>query len=86
MNIREIKRHIRLLNRLKLDTKVKSKARREINKKIRNLKKKLVCKISPEKAEIIAKINAIYLHHNNLNKFTMEQLQYHLNKLKEKGK
>ena len=83
MNDREIKRRIRVLRKLKRDTRVKSEARREINRKIRELKKDLNkgVEISPEKTELIEKINAVYKHYNDLRKFTIKQLQFHLEKI-----
>jgi len=39
---------------------------------------KLAEKLTNEKAELIKKINDIYLHKNDLTKFTIAQLQIHL--------
>jgi len=41
---------------------------------------KITAKITDEKTELIKKINTVYIHQNqDLTKFTMEQLEKHLN-------
>ena len=87
MTIKEIKRRIRELKKLKRDIPVKTENRRNINKQIRLLKNRLNETLNcdnPEKLELIRQINAIYPHVNDLRKFTVKQLQYHLTKIKEK--
>lgn len=86
MSEREIRRKIRELKELKKNLRPKTEERRNINKGIRQLNKELnqFHNIAPEKVELIKQINKIYYHYNDLKKFTIEQLQYHLDKIKEK--
>lgn len=88
MNDREIKRRIRVLRKLKKDTRVKSEGRRELNRKIRELKKELNkgIDINPEKTIIIEKIYKIRpylktLRDFNLYKHTIKELQFHLDRI-----
>jgi len=86
MTIKEIKKSIRQLNKLKKNTQVGTEARRDINRHIRKLKNKLDNIIhcdNPEKLELIQKINTIRPYFTDLRKFTVKQLQYHYNKIKE---
>ena len=87
MNKKEIKRKIRLLRKFKKDTKVGTENRRTINRQIRELKKKINntynCN-NPEKKIWIDKINAVKKHYTDLRQFTIEQLKYHYEKIKEK--
>lgn len=81
---KEIKRHIRRLKKYKKDTRVGTEARRQINKQIRELKDKLERKKtcdSPEKQDLIDKINAVRLHVNDLQKFSIAELQFHYDKI-----
>jgi len=84
MDIKEIKRKIRMLRKFKKDTRVGTEDRRIMNKRIRKLQKELDsiynCK-DPEKKNLIDKINARCPHTNDLRKFTKEQLQSHYDKL-----
>jgi len=60
--------------------------RRELNQKIRDLKKLSPQEIvTPEKQALIDKIRAIRFYPIDLKQYTIEQLQFHLTKLKEKG-
>ncbi len=85
MDIKEIKRKIKLLKKFKKDTKVGTKHRRDINKQIRDLKdtieNDLHCS-DPEKKAIIAKINSIFIHYSELGKYTVEQLTKYYLKIK----
>lgn len=84
---KETKRKIRKLKKIKKDTRIGTEARRNINKHIRILQGKIDevynCD-NPEKLELINKINAIYPHINDLRKFTVEQLQFHYNKINKR--
>lgn len=84
MTPKEVKRKIRELKRLKRGIKVGCQARRDINKKIRELKEQINYDVSPEKEKLIKEIEGIRKHCVDLRKFTVEQLQIHLNKLKRK--
>jgi len=86
MTEKDIKRRIRMLRKFKRDIRIGTDARREINHKIRELKEKLgYDEITPEKTNLIKKINAVYKHYNDLRKFTVEQLRFHLEKITQKG-
>lgn len=91
---KEIKQNIRLLRKLKKDIPKQTQERREINAKIRALKKKikdleLPNVIDIEKERIIAEIlkcynyqGKTYMPQKSLRHFTVEQLQHHLNNLR----
>lgn len=84
LNKKEIKRKIRALRKVKKDTRVGTKERRNINKIIRKLQKEIdtACNYTdPKKKALIDKINAVYSHVNDLWKFTMEQLEHHYEKI-----
>lgn len=91
MTDREIKQQIRKLRKLKRDTQKKTEARRQINKQIRDLKEQLTAKL-PEVKQSSARealIKEIYKYNPDLeqlgmdmNKYTDEQLTFHLNKIK----
>jgi hypothetical protein len=97
INIKEIKRQIRELRKLKRDTQKKSDVRHDLNRQIRDLKNKLrsntsIENIDPAKAEIIKEIieynrvNRPYINmvDHNYNQYSLEKLIYHLKNLKEK--
>jgi len=88
MTKKEIKRKLRMLRKFKKDTRVGTEDRRNINRQIRKLQKEFNniynCK-DPEKKALIDKINKIYPHANDLRKFTIEQLQFHYDKIKKEG-
>lgn len=88
---KEIKRKIKVLKKLKRGLRVGSPARRELNRKLRELKQQLanLYQSSPEKQALIEEIYKLEPQHlrlrTNLNKFTVAQLQFHLDRVK-KGK
>lgn len=89
MTEREIKRHIKLLKKIKKETPLRTEARRDINRRMRALKKELVKDIEPvtkEKAELIQKILKIRPYYidikMNMKKYTMQQLQEHFDKIR----
>jgi hypothetical protein len=91
IDIKEIKKQMRILRKLKKDTRKKTDERREINEKIRDLKTRLMPiykEENPEKAKIIEQIlkirsiSKIYIL-QDLRKFTIEQLQKHYEYLKQ---
>jgi predicted transcriptional regulator len=91
---REIKQQIRKLRKLKRDTQKKTDARRQINQQIRDLKEQLTAKL-PEVKQSSARealIQEIYKYNPDLerlgvdmNKYTDEQLNIHLTKIKTRG-
>lgn len=91
MNEKEIKQQIRKLRKLKRDTPKKTDERRQINQQIRDLKKQLALTIptvissSPERTILIKEIHVLnpLLERIgiNLNKYTDEQLRFHLKRL-----
>jgi len=96
LDFKEVKRQIRLLRKIKKDTRCKTDERRELNEKIRNLKKQLLPILkeadNPEKQKLIDEIIAFnkkyrpYLLEIGLNftQYTMEKLRKHLEYLKAK--
>lgn len=42
-------------------------------------KKQDLTNVSPEKIELIKKINTVYLHHIDLTKYSAEELEKHFN-------
>ena len=93
IDIKETKRKIRELNKIKKDSRKNSKLRRNLNKKIRELKKRLEDSIiiTPRKKELIKEIYKLKpylkkLTKFNLKKFTIEQLEKHIRLVKEKRK
>jgi len=85
-NEKNIKKQIRALRKLKKEIPVKTIQRREINKQIRDLRKQLTRfdVTSSEKDELIKQIYMINPDlkriNINLNKYTIDQLKYHLNR------
>lgn len=95
MDIKDIRRQIRALRKLKRDTQKKSDARHELNRQIRELKRKIENELSteniaPEKLSLIKEIYEreplLKKVNVNLNKFTVAQLQKHLDRIKDKGR
>ncbi len=92
MNEKEIKRQIRELRKLKLQLKSGTPQRIKLHREIKRLKEKLktLNTIAPEKKEIINKIlklEPIYKRIKvNLNKFTIEQLEKHYQRIKNEIK
>lgn len=90
--IEELKHQLRSLKRLKRDTRPQTDGRRDINRKIRDLKKHLgtideSLKPTDEKQKLIDEIRIIYRSKNrpfytDIRVYTVEELQVHLNKLK----
>ncbi len=90
INEREIKFRIRYLRKLKNDTQLKSPLRHKLNEQIRVLKNRIsyLYEVTPEKAKLIKEIYRIRPELKeiklDLRKFTIEQLQHHIDKTKEK--
>ena len=90
MRFKDIEYQIRQLKKIKKNTPIKTQARRDINKQIRELKeqKKVICNITPEKEKLIEEIIKLQPEFIrlkiNLGKHSIEDLQKHLNKIKEK--
>jgi hypothetical protein len=94
MNEKEIKQQIRKLRKLKRDTPKKTDERRQINKQIRDLKIQLSLTLpktiesSPKRTSIIQEIykyNPLLERIGlNMNKYTDEQLTFHLTRLKRR--
>lgn len=91
MNEKEIKRKIREFKKLKKLAQVGTPTRRKLNKQIREFKqdlKNLYGDITPEKRELIERIYKLDPLFRtlkiDLRKFSIEQLQYHLNKKENK--
>ena len=91
INTKDIKHQIRMLRKIKKDTHKKTAERRELNEKIRSLKKLLrpvEIIISPEKADIIGKILERRPDYTtlgmNLNIYTLEQLNFHYDRILNK--
>lgn len=89
MNKRDIRYRIKLLKRIKKTTPIKTQARRDINKQIRELKKKLKGTsepISKEKKELIAEILKRKPEYKDirldLEGYTLEQLTKHLARIR----
>ena len=84
---KEIKRKIRALRKIKKSSRKKTALRREMNRKIRELKNlshKNNEPMTPEKQALIDKILSIREYHIDLSQHTIEALKHHLNKLLEK--
>ena len=93
LDVREVKRQIRLLRKIKKDTHKKTAERRELNEKIRTLKEQIIPIIqedNPEKTlviEAILKIRPEYIRIElNLQKYTTEMLTKHLERIKTKAR
>ncbi|GEM_PF-4334991 len=89
VNEKEIKKVLFQLRKCKRKTKVKSPERREINKRIRELKQKIQYDIpDTEKQSLIEEIYKIRPEYKelkiNLLKFSTEQLKKHLKLIKRK--
>ena len=94
MDIKEIRKEIKRLKKLKKDLRSGSKERIEIFRKIKVFKKELadIFKPQPDKDIIIAEILKLERERKlfptfevlgiNLGKYTVEQLKIHLKKLK----
>ena len=90
MDIKEIKQEIRRLRKVKKDLRPGTAERLDIGRKIKALKQQLaeMNTPEPEKAKLIAEILArdILLKRLeiNLNKFTIKELQKHLDRITKK--
>jgi len=88
MKNKEVKRHLRLLRKIKKDTRKGSKERRELNKQIRELKKENIVLVTPEKEAIIKKILEVRPYYKvvglNLEQYTIEQLEKHYKNIRIK--
>ena len=83
---REIKRKIRALNKIKKQSQKKTVLRREMNRKIRELKElSPIEPLTPEKQALIDKIKSVKEYHIDLSSHTVEALKHHLEYLKKKG-
>lgn len=92
INDREIKEQIKALKKVKKGSRVKTALRHDLNKRIRDLEKKLTegYAMTTEKEELIKKIYKaepdVKKIKMDLRKFTMEELEYHYRKkCKKKG-
>lgn len=85
INDKEIKRKIKTLSKIKRQSRIKTKLRRDLNKQIRKKKEELkaLYNITPEKIQLIQEIKNIKHYYTDLKKFTIEELNLHLKKLKE---
>jgi len=95
MNEKEIKRQIRALRKLKKDLQKKSEARRDVNRQIRGLKKRLDALTSlegvdPEKMTLIKEIYEreplLKKVSVDLTRFTIDQLRLHIERIKTSGR
>lgn len=96
MTDREIKQEIRRLKKVKLSCRAGSKERIDLHRQIKELKNKLIeiNIVEPKKEKLIDNILKIETEQKiypkcedigiNLNKYTIEQLELHLKKLKIK--
>lgn len=87
MNNKEIKSEIRKLKKLKLSCKAGTPERINLHKKIKVLKEKIQDTIDVIKEPIIKEILSIRPEYKDveidLNKFTIQELEFHLNKIKQ---
>ena len=99
MTEKEIKQRIRALKKLKKVCGVGSKQRKDLNKQIKDLKETLtglVIPATPEKEKLIAEILRIETERKSiptfkqlgidLNKYTIAELEKHLDLITKKGK
>lgn len=88
MNEKQIKQEIRALKRVKLACRSGSEERIKLHRQIKELKEKLtyIKEKDQEKTPIIKEILSFKPYITNLYKFTKEELEYHLKKLKERSK
>jgi L-lactate utilization protein LutB len=92
MEIKEIKKEIKRLKRLKLQCKSGCPERIDLHRKIKDLKKQLVglSTPEPEKETLIIEIKKLDplfdILEINLNKFTIAELQKHLDKKRKDKK
>jgi predicted transcriptional regulator len=88
---KEIKAEIRRLRKIKLQCKAGSVERLDLGRKIKDLKKQLaeITAIEPGKEKLIAEILTLEPSFPqdlvNLNKFTEQELQKHIECIKRKG-
>lgn len=97
MDIREIKKEIKQLKKLKLKCRAGTKERISLGRQIKDLKSQLIeqNKPEPEKDKIISNILKIEADKHikpsfkdleiDLRKFSIKELNYHLEKLTKKG-
>jgi len=85
MNEKQIKQEIRRLKKVKLACRSGSVERIKLHRQIKALKKKLsyIKEIDQEKTPIINEIIKFKPYKSNLYKFTVKELQYHLDRLKK---
>jgi uncharacterized protein with von Willebrand factor type A (vWA) domain len=95
-NNKDIKKEIRALKKLKLQCRPGTAERLDLEHKIKALKKQRaeITAVEPGKDKVIAEILKIEAEQNikprfedigiDLHKFTIEQLEYHLKRIKEK--
>ena len=93
LDIKEVKRQIRLLRKIKKDTHKRSEERRDLSRRIRELRKQLIPifkETDPEKEKLIQLIlekRPEYIRlEMNLTKFSLEQLQKHWNMIQDKAR
>lgn len=90
-NTKEIKKEIRALRKLKLQCRAGTSERLELEHKIKALKKQKVdlSTPEPEKDNLIAEIKKLdplfETLEIDLKKFTIKELEYHLNKITKKS-
>jgi CHAD domain-containing protein len=87
-NSREIKAKIRLLRKIKRDTRPKSEERHDLNRQIRELRKKLepICDLTNNKKDLIAQILKLrpqYKNYLDLTIYSEKQLKFHLDKIRD---
>jgi hypothetical protein len=93
LDIREVKRQIRMLRKIKKDTHKGSEERHDLCRKIRELRSQLLpiySEVSKTKSELIEKIMNKRPEYKILNidlrKYTEEQLQKHFLNIEHKGR
>jgi len=93
VDIREIKKQIRMLRKIKKDTHKGSDDRHDLCKRIRELRKQLIpvqIEVTPEKSDIIAKILERRPEYAVLGivleGYTIEQLNFHYEKILHKAR
>ena len=92
MTIQELKRRIRKFRKVKKSLRVGSKERNDVNKILKELKKEYKEKLVPtgEKQEVIEELTSLYKRANrevvvDFRNYTIDELRFHLNKVKAGG-